>query len=63
MNSTQKPSPCCTSKLIPSDLSATDQEILHLSFFEGLSPAEITDHLNEPAERIRKRKSRARLRL
>ena len=45
------------------DLSATDQEILHLSFFEGLSPAEIADHLNEPAERIRKRKSRALLRL
>ena len=45
------------------DLSATDQEILHLSFFEGLTPAEIADRLNEPAERIRKRKSRALLRL
>ncbi len=45
------------------DLSATDQEILHLSFFEGLTPAEIAHRLNEPAERIRKRKSRALLRL
>ena len=45
------------------DLSATDQEILHLSFFEGLTPAEIADRLNEPAERIRKRKSRVLLRL
>ena len=45
------------------DLSATDQEILHLSFFEGLTPAEIAARLKEPAERIRKRKSRALLRL
>ncbi len=45
------------------NVSATDQEILHLSFFEGLTPAEIADRLNEPAERIRKRKSRALLRL
>ena len=45
------------------DLSASDQDILHLSFFEGLTPAEIANRLNEPAERIRKRKSRALLRL
>jgi RNA polymerase sigma-70 factor (ECF subfamily) len=45
------------------DLSAADREILHLSFFEGLTPAQIAQRLGEPAQRIRKRKSRALERL
>jgi RNA polymerase sigma factor (sigma-70 family) len=44
-------------------LSATDRDILHLSFFEALTPVEIADRLGEPALRIRKRKSRALRRL
>ena len=44
-------------------LSATDHEVLHLSFFEGLTPVEIGERLGEPALRIRKRKSRALSRL
>ena len=40
-------------------LSAGDREILHLSFFEGLTPVEIAERLGEPSLRIRKRKSRA----
>lgn len=40
-------------------LSAGDREILHLSFFEGLTPLEIAERLAEPGLRIRKRKSRA----
>ncbi len=40
-------------------LSAGDREILHLSFFEGLTPVEIAERLGEPPLRIRKRKSRA----
>jgi RNA polymerase sigma-70 factor (ECF subfamily) len=40
-------------------LSAGDREILHLSFFEGLTPAEIGERLGEPALRIRQRKFRA----
>ncbi len=40
-------------------LSAEDRRILHLSFVEGLGPAEIAAREGEPAERIRKRKSRA----
>lgn len=40
-------------------LSTGDREILHLSFFEGLTPVEIAERLGEPALRIRKRKSRA----
>jgi RNA polymerase sigma-70 factor (ECF subfamily) len=44
-------------------LSAGDREILHLSFFEGLTPVEIAGQLGEPAPRIRKRKSRALARL
>ena len=44
-------------------LSAGDQAILHLSFFEGLTPAEIAERLDEPAPRIWKRKSRALERL
>lgn len=44
-------------------LSPADRDILHLSFFEGLNPAEIAERLGEPALRIRKRKSRALRRL
>ena len=32
-------------------LSAGDQEILHLCFFEGFSPAEIAERVDEPAPR------------
>ncbi len=44
-------------------LSAGDQEILRLSFFDGFTSAEIAARLREPADRIRKRKSRALKRL
>ena len=44
-------------------ISAGDREVLHLSFFDGLSPLEIAERLGEPASRIRKRKSRALSRL
>jgi len=46
-------------------LSAPDRELLRLCYFEGLSPGEIAGQLGEPADRVRKRKSRAleRLRL
>jgi RNA polymerase sigma-70 factor (ECF subfamily) len=44
-------------------LSARDREVLHLSFFEGLTPKEIAARVGESAVRIRKRKSRALLRL
>lgn len=44
-------------------LSAADHDILHLSFFDGLTPVEIAERLGEPALRIRKRKSRALRRL
>ncbi len=44
-------------------LSAADHDILHLSFFDGLTPVEIAKRLGEPALRIRKRKSRALRRL
>lgn len=44
-------------------LSGRDQEILRLSFFHGLEPAEIAARSGEPAPRIRKRKSRALARL
>jgi RNA polymerase sigma-70 factor (ECF subfamily) len=44
-------------------LSASDHKILHLSFFEGLTPAEIAERFDEPAPRIWKRKSRALERL
>lgn len=40
-------------------LPPADRELLRLSFFEGMTPGEIAAHLGEPAERIRKRKSRA----
>ncbi len=48
-----------------STLSPTDREVLRLSFYEGLEPAEIAERLAEPAPRVRKRKARAldRLRL
>jgi RNA polymerase sigma-70 factor (ECF subfamily) len=44
-------------------LSPADRDILHLSFFEGLTPVEIAERIGEPALRIRKRKSRALRRL
>jgi RNA polymerase sigma-70 factor (ECF subfamily) len=44
-------------------LSDTDRNVLHLSYFEGLSPAEIASRTGEPATRVRKRKSRALERL
>jgi RNA polymerase sigma-70 factor, ECF subfamily len=44
-------------------LSTTDQQILHLSFYEGLTPSELAARLGVPALRIRKRKSRALERL
>jgi RNA polymerase sigma-70 factor (ECF subfamily) len=46
-----------------SEMTQSDQEILSLSFFEGLTAAEIAERLGEPAGRIRKRKSRALARL
>ncbi|UCC83641.1 MAG: sigma-70 family RNA polymerase sigma factor [Gemmatimonadota bacterium] len=46
-----------------SQLAEGDREILHLSFFAGLTPAEIAERLDEPVSRIRKRKSRALERL
>ncbi|MEE8385210.1 MAG: sigma-70 family RNA polymerase sigma factor [Dehalococcoidia bacterium] len=50
-------------RLALTHLSAGDREVLHLSFFDGLSPMEIAERLGEPASRIRKRKSRALSRL
>lgn len=44
-------------------LSTGDRRILHLSFYEGLTPAEVGERLGEPALRVRKRKSRALERL
>ena len=46
-------------------LAQEDRELLHLVFFEGLSPSEIAQRLGVPPERIRQRKLRAigRLRL
>lgn len=44
-------------------LPPADRELLRLCFYEGLTPLEIATHLGEPAERIRKRKSRALERL
>ncbi len=44
-------------------LHPSDRHILHLSFFEGLTPSEIAHRVGEPASRIRKRKSRALQRL
>ncbi len=44
-------------------LGPADHQLLHLSYFEELTPAELSRRLGEPAERIRKRKSRALARL
>ncbi|NIW75629.1 MAG: sigma-70 family RNA polymerase sigma factor [Gemmatimonadetes bacterium] len=44
-------------------LSKDDHEILYLSYFEGLTPAQIADREGEPPARVRKRKSRALERL
>ncbi len=44
-------------------LDASDREILHLSFYEGLTPAEVALRLNKDPVVIRKRKSRALERL
>jgi len=44
-------------------LSPEDQEVLHLSYFEGMAPREIGERSGEPGPRIRKRKSRALKRL
>lgn len=44
-------------------MSPEDRELVRMSFFDGLTPADIADQLGEPAERIRKRKSRALERL
>ncbi len=45
------------------DLSPSDRAILRLCYYEGLAPMEIADRTGEPAPRIRKRKSRALVRL
>lgn len=44
-------------------LSLSDQVIIRSSFYEGLTPTEIAERLRQPAERVRKRKSRALARL
>ena len=44
-------------------LPARDRSLLHDSFFLGLSPAALAAASGEPAERVRKRKSRAMERL
>jgi RNA polymerase sigma factor (sigma-70 family) len=44
-------------------LSPEDRELMRLAFFDGLTPGDIAHRLGEPAERIRKRKSRALERL
>jgi len=46
-----------------SHLSAPDRELMRLCYFEGLTPGEIAERLGEPADRVRKRKSRALERL
>ena len=40
-------------------LSESDRDLLGLCYVEGLAPTEIAERTGEPAERIRKRKSRA----
>ena len=44
-------------------LSATDQRLLRLCYYEDRTPAEAAAALGQPAERVRKRKSRALERL
>src|SRR5205823_14121599 len=44
-------------------LASADRELLRLCYFEGLTPTEVAGRLGEPAERVRKRKSRALERL
>lgn len=44
-------------------LSSADRELLRLCFFDGLAPADLAGRLNQPADRIRKRKQRALERL
>ena len=44
-------------------LASTDRELLRLCYFEGLTPTEVAAQFGEPAERVRKRKSRALERL
>lgn len=44
-------------------LCPEDRELLRLTFFDALTPGDIAHRLGEPAERIRKRKSRALERL
>ena len=46
-----------------SRLSDADRELLRLCYFDGLGPGEIAARLGEPADRVRKRKSRALERL
>jgi len=46
-----------------SQLAHGDRELLQLCYYEGLTPGEIAVRLGEPAERVRKRKSRALERL
>jgi len=46
-----------------SQLAQGDRELLQLCYYEGLTPGEIAVRLGEPAERVRKRKSRALERL
>lgn len=40
-------------------LPAADRELLRLSYFEGLEPAQIAERMGEVATRVRMRKSRA----
>jgi RNA polymerase sigma factor (sigma-70 family) len=44
-------------------LSPADQHLLRLCFHEDRTPAEVAAMLREPADRVRKRKSRALERL
>lgn len=44
-------------------LAPDDRELLRLSFYEDLAPAQLAARFGEPAERIAKRKSRALARL